>query len=476
MSQKLSLQQKMLQRLSPQQIQLIQLLEVPTMELEQRIKRELEENPLLEVDENPSEDSNVEEVESSNTDEYTLEDFVDPDDIPEYKLHVNNRSINDVQTDYAVLNSVSFHDTLLEQLRLVNLTDEDMQLAEYIVGNIDEEGYLHRDIYAIVDDLAFNLNLEVEEAKIESLLHIIQSLDPAGVGARSLKECLSLQLNRKESNNSILLAIKIIEKYFDLLSHRSYNKIQKNLHLSQEELKQALDEIHKLNPKPGSAAADGQKNSLTIIPDFLLEYQNGEMVLSVNNQNVPNLCVNAHYLEMMRELQANKKDADASKTLQFMKKNADNAAWFIEAIKARQFTLLHCMSAIIEFQKEYFAEGDITKLKPMILKDIADETNLDISTISRMRQSKYIQTHFGMVALKSLFSEGVEKDNGERSSNKVIMQLIRDIIDAEDKSKPLTDEKITDLVNGQDYSINRRTVSKYREQLSIPVARLRRQL
>ncbi len=478
MSQKISLQQKMLQRLSPQQIQLIQLLEVPTMELEQRIKKELEENPLLELDDDMPEDLNVDDsAELQNTDEYTLEDFVDPDDIPEYKLYSNNYSVNDVSSDYVMQDSVSFHDLLSEQLHMLDLNHEDRQLADYLVGNIDEEGYLRRDISAIADDLAFNLGMEVEEQRLESLLRIIQQLDPAGVGARDLKECLLLQLKRKEETTAVALAVKIVQKYFDLLSNRTYNKIQQNLHLSSEELKEALDEIHKLNPKPGSTESDSRtKNHLTIIPDFLLEYQNGEMLLSVNNQHVPQLRVNAHYLEMMRELQSNKKDKQASQTLQFMKQNADNATWFIEAIRVRQLTLLQCMSAIIEFQKEYFVAGDLSKLKPMILKDIADMTNLDISTISRMRQSKYIQTHFGIVSLKSFFSEGVEKDSGELSSNKVIMQLIREIIDAEDKQSPLTDEKITELVNKEDYSITRRTVSKYREQMSIPVARLRRQL
>lgn len=453
----------MLQRLSPQQIQLIQLLEVPTMELEQRIKREIEENPLLEIDDKSNEETEDEE-------------FNFTDELPEYKLYVNNRSVNDERPDYVEQDSASFYDVLSEQLHLLELDEQDMHLAEYILGNIDEEGYLRRDIYAIVDDLAFNLNLDVAESKIEHLLSLVQQLDPAGVGARDLQECLTLQLQRKHKSEAVQLASLIVSRYFDLLSNRAYAKIQKALSLSEEQLKEALDEIHKLNPKPGNAATAAQKNPISIIPDFILEYQNGEMLLSVNNQNVPNLRVSEHYLAMMRELQTSKKEAGVNDALQFMKQNADSATWFIEAIKARQFTLLQCMSAIIEFQKEYFEEGDITKLKPMILKDIAEMTNLDISTVSRMRQSKYIQTHFGIVSLKSFFSEGVEKDNGELSSNKVVMQLIRDIIEEEDKSKPLTDEKITELVNKRDYSITRRTVSKYREQMDIPVARLRRQL
>lgn len=453
----------MLQRLSPQQIQLIQLLEVPTMELEQRIKREIEENPLLEIDDKSNEETEDEE-------------FNFTDELPEYKLYVNNRSVNDERPDYVEQDSASFYDVLSEQLHLLELDEQDMHLAEYILGNIDEEGYLRRDIYAIVDDLAFNLNLDVAESKIEHLLSLVQQLDPAGVGARDLQECLTLQLQRKHKSEAVQLASLIVSRYFDLLSNRAYAKIQKALSLSEEQLKEALDEIHKLNPKPGNAATAAQKNPISIIPDFILEYQNGEMLLSVNNQNVPNLRVSEHYLAMMRELQTSKKEAGVNDALQFMKQNADSATWFIEAIKARQFTLLQCMSAIIEFQKEYFEEGDITKLKPMILKDIAEITNLDISTVSRMRQSKYIQTHFGIVSLKSFFSEGVEKDNGELSSNKVVMQLIRDIIEEEDKSKPLTDEKITELVNKRDYSITRRTVSKYREQMDIPVARLRRQL
>lgn len=479
MSQKLTLQQKLLQKLSPQQIQLIQLLEVPTMELEQRIKRELEENPILEIDDTPIGDSDVDNFdENQNDDEFTLEDFVDPDDIPEYKLRTNNYSTNNQQSEYIISDTDSFFDTLNQQLHLLNLNNQDMKLAEYIIGNIDEDGYMRRDLYAISDDLAFNLNIDISISKLENLLTHVQSLDPAGVGARNLQECMLLQISRKKQTKEVILAKKIIEKYFDLLTHRSYNKIQKNLNILHDELKLALDEIHKLNPKPGSSEPDrnGTKSYLAIIPDFLLEYQNGEMVLSVNNQNIPKLRVNEHYIEMMQELQNQKKNSGLNDTLQFVKQNADSAKWFIDAIKARQITLLHCMSVIIDFQKEYFEEGDISKLKPMILKDIADITKMDISTISRMKQRKYIQTHFGIVSLKDLFSEGVEKDNGEISSNKVIMQIIQDLIDAEDKTLPLTDEKLTELVNQKSYSITRRTVSKYREQMGIPVARLRRQL
>lgn len=445
------------------------------MELEQRIKKELEENPLLEIEEETNHEE-PEEGPDANEDEYTLEDFVDADDIPDYKLYTNNHSVNDEHHDYTVVASKSLHDVLLEQLRLLPWSNNDRELAEYIVGNIDEEGYLRREVEAIVDDLAFNLNLEVDDAHIETLLHRVQQLDPPGVGARNLKECLTIQLNRKPANPDILLARKIIHKYFHLLTHRTYSQIQRNLRISQEQLKAALDEIHKLNPKPGNVDTTDTKNHQAIMPDFLLEYQNGEMVLSMNNQHVPNLRINPHYLQMMHELQGKKKDNKSVSTLQFMKQNADSATWFIEAIKARQFTLLQCMSTIIDFQKEYFEEGDISKLKPMILKDIADRTNLDISTISRMRQSKYIQTHFGLLPLKSFFSEGVEKDDGELSSNKVVMQLIREIIDTENKHEPLTDEKITALVNAKNYSITRRTVTKYREQMSLPVARLRRQL
>ncbi|MFV0291193.1 MAG: RNA polymerase factor sigma-54 [Mangrovibacterium sp.] len=478
MNQKISLQQKLQQRLSPQQIQLVQLLEVPNMELEQRIKKELEENPLLELDESDlnkldSDDSiNISSDNNGEGDDYTQSDITS-----EYKLYAHNRSADDVQSDYVMMYSESFHDRLLSQLRLLPVSDLDLKLLEYMLGNIDDDGYLRRDLYAISDDLAFNLNLDIEETKLQELLGFIQQLDPPGVGARNLQECMMLQLQRKKHSDIIACAMQIVEHYFELLSNHSYLKIQQNMHITEEKLKEVIDEIHKLNPRPGNTENDGVKNHLTVIPDFILEYHNGEMMLTLNDNHLPSLKVNEQYLSMMRQFQLNKKeDRKSAETFQFIKRNADNALWFIDAIKLRQITLLQCMSAIIEFQKDYFIEGDISLLKPMILKDIADATKLDISTISRIRQSKYIQTHFGLLSLKDFFSEGVEKDSGELSSNKVVMQLIREIIEQENKQNPLTDEKITELVNAHDYSINRRTVSKYREVMEIPVARLRRKL
>ncbi len=478
MAQKLSLQQKLQQKLSPQQIQLIQLLEVPTIELEQRIKRELEENPVLELDDSNYDINKDENDETPNTDEFTLEDFVDDDDIPEYKMQMRNSSANDQQYDYTLPESISFQENLSQQLFLLNLNEEELKLAQYLIGNLDEDGYLRRDLLSISDDLIFNLNLEVDEAELEYLLGQLQSLDPPGVAARDLKECLILQLKRKENTSANSLAMDIINKHFDLLSSHAYQRIQKNLHVEQEELRAALDVIHKLNPKPGSTESDRHaKNHLSVIPDFILEYQDGEMVLSMNNQNIPQLRVNEKYLEMLNNLQLQEtKTQELTDTLQFVKQNSDNAKWFVEAIQARKMTLLHCMSVILDYQKEYFESGDIAKLRPMILKDIADITKFDISTISRMRHGKYIQTHFGIISLKSLFSEGVERDNGELSSNKVVIQLVQDLIEGEDKSKPYTDEKLTELINKASYTITRRTVSKYREQLGIPVARLRRQL
>lgn len=485
MEQRLTLQQKLLQKLSPQQIQVIKLLEIPTMQLEQRIKKELEENPVLELEsDNPetyeeSDNNDSEQETDVDNDEFSFDDYLtDDDEIPAYKTNTNNYSKDEKYIDIPFSVGITFHESLYDQLGMTNLKDENRQLAEYIIGNIDDDGYLRRDLLSISDDLAFNMNMEVPEEKLEEILHIIQQFDPPGVGARDLRECLLLQLNRKEGNNHKLAKI-IIKDFFDEFTRKHYEKIKKKLDLSDEDLKEGIDLVLRLNPKPGSSYSNPlNKANQHIIPDFILDNLDGELNLSLNQQNVPDLKINDTYLEMLHALvkenkQKNKNQKDA---LLFVKQKVDSAKWFIDAIRQRNHTLLLTMSEIINFQKEYFKEGDETKLRPMILKDIAEKTGLDISTISRVSNSKYIQTHFGIFPLKYFFSEGLQKDDGEEVSTREIKKILQNCIDNENKRKPLTDEKLTQILKDKSYNIARRTVAKYREQLGIPVARLRKEL
>jgi len=484
MEQKLSLQQKLLQKLSPQQIQVIKLLEIPTLQLEQRIKKELEENPVLELEsdtpESDEDNSETDTEQSSDEDEFSYDDYLneEDDDIPSYKTSANNYSKDDKYVEIPFSVGVTFHENLRDQLSMISLSEGDGQLAEYIIGNIDDDGYLRRDLMSISDDLAFNLNMEVPEEKLEEILKVIQRLDPPGIGARNLRECLLLQLDRKK-NGSHELARSIIKDYFDEFTRKHYEKIKKKLNLSDDELKYGIEQVLKLNPKPGSSYSNPHnKANQHIIPDFMLENVDGELVLSLNQQNVPDLKINDTYLEMLRGLveqnkQKNKNQKDA---MVFVKQKVDSAKWFMDAIRQRNHTLLLTMSEIIDFQKEYFKEGDEAKLRPMILKDIAERTGLDISTISRVSNSKYIQTHFGIFALKYFFSEGLQKDDGEEVSTREIKKILRECIENEDKHKPLTDEKLTQILKEKSYNIARRTVAKYREQLDIPVARLRKKL
>jgi RNA polymerase sigma-54 factor len=484
MKQKLSLQQKLLQKLSPQQIQVIKLLEIPTLQLEQRIKKELEENPVLELEQDgqePEEDNEIRDNETPDTDvdndEFTFDDFYDEDeDIPSYKLNVNNYSKDDVYVDIPFSVGTSFHEFLYEQLGMVKLTEEQSQLAEYIIGNIDDDGYLRRDLSAISDDLAFNVNIEVSEDELYKILKVIQEFDPPGVGARDLQECLLIQLGKKHGSIRET-AYKILHEYFDEFTKKHYSKIQNKLELTDKELKDAIDLILKLNPKPGSSYSNPlNRSNQHIVPDFILENIDGELVLSLNQRNVPELKINDTYLEMLKALGQNHKEKSKKEALQFVKEKLDSAKWFIDALQQRQTTLLITMSEIINFQHEYFQDGDETKLRPMILKDIAERTNLDISTISRVSNSKYIQTHFGIYPLKYFFSEGLQKDDGEEVSTREIKKILQDCIDNEDKNKPLTDDKLALILKKKTYNIARRTVAKYREQLGIPVARLRKEL
>ncbi len=484
MKQKLTLQQKLLQKLSPQQIQVIKLLEIPTMLLEQRIKKEIEENPVLELEsDNPDNTSEFENSEHENEtdnddDEFSIDDYLtDDDEIPVYKTTTHNYSKDDKYVEIPFSAGITFHESLHDQLGMTNLSDDDRLLAEYIIGNIDDDGYLRRDLISISDDLAFNLNLEVSEEKLEKLLAVIQDFDPPGVGSRDLKECLLIQLNRKKDDN-LKLAKEIVNDFFNEFTRKHYEKIKKRLDLTDEELKEGIDQILKLNPKPGSSYSNPMsKLNHHIIPDFILDNTDGELNLSLNQQNVPDLRINSTYMNMLRSMAADKNRNKSQKdALVFVKQKIDSARWFIDAIKQRNQTLMLTMSEIIDFQKEYFKDGDETKLRPMILKDIAEKTDLDISTISRVSNSKYIQTHFGIYPLKYFFSEGLSTKDGEEVSTREVKKILQDCIDNEDKSKPMTDEKLTKALKEKSYNIARRTVAKYREQLGIPVARLRKTL
>lgn len=479
--QRLSLQQRLLQKLSPQQIQVIKLLEIPAMQLEQRIKSELEENPILELIENEDAPENYEEEsdESPGDDEFSLEDYMNEEDIPNYRLTTNNYSKDDKQVDIPYSSGVSFHDSLIDQLRLTYLSDEEKQVAEYIIGNIDEDGYLRRDLVNMADDLAFHMNLDVSMKDLERYLEIIQDFDPPGIGARSLQECLLLQIERKRGNDSTCLAAKIIQDNFEEFTRKHYDKILKKYEVSEEELKEAIDEILKLNPKPGSSYSNPMsRSSQVIVPDFLLDNVDGELQLSLNQKNAPDLQLNSTYLDLMKSYSGNKTMPlrDKKEAMSFMKQKLDSAKWFIDAIRQRQQTLMVTMSEIIKFQEEFFQDGDEAKLKPMILKDIADRTGLDISTISRVSNSKYIQTHFGIYPLKYFFSEGMQTESGEEVSTREIKKILKECIDNEDKRHPVTDEQLAAILKEKSYIVARRTVAKYREQLGIPVARMRKEL
>ena len=479
------LQQKLLQKLSPQQIQMIKLLEVPTLQIEQRIKKELEENPALE--EGAEEEDIPAETEEDQFDEkdkdqeeFTLDDYIEEDDIPDYRLQEKNYSKDeDKRTEIPFSVGFSFHEHLESQLGLRDLNDKQKILGEYILGNIDEDGYVRRELINIVDDLAFLQNVETTEGELEEVLNIIQDLEPAGVGARTLRECLLLQIEKRDTSQpSLKLAHTILDLYFEEFTKRHYDKIISRLGITEDEIKAAIDEILKLNPKPGGVYSDPfNKTSQPIIPDFILELSEDGFDLHLNSKNLPELRLSSSYSEMLHTYSKDKSQKKEMRdAVLFVKQKIDSARWFIDAIKQRQNTLLLTMNAILEYQQEYFIDGDETKLKPMILKDVAEMTGLDISTVSRVANSKYVQTHFGIFPLKFFFSEGLQTDSGEEVSTREIKRILQDCIENEQKRRPLTDESLTDILQEKGYQIARRTVAKYREQLNIPVARLRREI
>jgi RNA polymerase sigma-54 factor len=483
---KQKLQQKLLQKLSPQQIQMIKLLEVPTLQIEQRIKKELEDNPALEEgpeEEDLSEENNDDDLfdnDDADQDEFTIDDYIEDDDIPDYRLQTSNYSKDDEKrAEIPFSTGSSFHEHLEAQLGLRDLTDKQKILGEYIIGNIDEDGYLRREPANIVDDLAFLQNVQTTEQELEEVLKIVQDLEPAGVGARTLRECLLLQLERKDhSEPPVKLAYSITDQYFTEFSKRHYDKIVTRLGINENDLKTAIEEILKLNPKPGGLFSNPfTRSAQPIIPDFILEYSEDGFDLHLNSRNLPELRLSAAYSEMLKTYTRDKTSKKEMKdAVQFVKQKIDSAKWFIDAIKQRQNTLLLTMNAILEYQQEYFIDGDETKLKPMILRDVAEMTGLDISTVSRVANSKYIQTHFGIHPLKFFFSEGLQTDSGEEVSTREIKKILRDCINNEEKRRPLTDEKLTLILLEKGYQIARRTVAKYREQLNIPVARLRKEI
>ena len=480
MALKQFLSQKLEQRLSPQQIQLMKLLQVPTMELDQRIKQEIEENPALEEgsDELEDEFDNQDDTEENDTDdEFDLSDYID-DDIADYKTNANNQSKDDEERVIPLSGEQSFQEKLSEQLHLLDLNETEFIIADILIGNLDESGYLNRDLEALVDDLAFSMNVITSEQEVKSILGLIQTFDPAGVGARSLQECLLLQINRKQDGDiSRFTAKKILEDFFEEFTKKHYDKIALKLEIEDKDLKDAVNEILRLNPKPGGSLRESAKNQLQITPDFVINETEGSLELSLNSRNAPSLKVSREYESMLRSYSEGAKTTKSDKeAVSFVRQKLDGAKWFIDAIKQRQQTLLLTMNAIMNYQFAYFLSGDEAKLRPMILKDIADIVNLDISTISRVSNSKYVQTNFGIYPLKYFFSESLSTDSGEEVSTREVKKILSEAINSESKKIPLTDEKLMDLLNEKGYNIARRTVAKYREQLNFPVARMRKEL
>ena len=490
------LQQKLLQRLSPQQIQLMKLLQVPTANLEERIKEELEENPALEQDEekhdenaddlkdefNENGEGEYEEKDGSENDydnidvsEYVREG---DDDVADYKLRDDNYPEDDEKRQLPFKTETSFYELLLDQLGLLKLDEREQRIAEQIVGSIDEDGYLRRETAAIVDDLAFRQNISATEEEIEALIKRIQQFDPAGVAARDLQECLSLQLQRqKDEGRKVDTAMLAIKKYFDEFTKKHYEKIQRGLNLDDDQLKEVMQQIVRLNPKPGGIVSETNKAESYVVPDFFIYNNSGKLELTLNSRNAPELRISEGYRDMLKDYDRGaKKDKRQKEAVLFIKQKIDAAKWFIDAIKQRQHTLLSTMNAIMQHQQEFFMTGDETTLRPMILKDIAEKTGLDISTVSRVANSKFVQTEFGTYRLKFFFSESLSTESGEEVSTREVKKILSDLIESENKKRPLSDERLTELLQEKGYNIARRTVAKYREQLNIPVARLRKEL
>jgi RNA polymerase sigma-54 factor len=500
-----SLSQKLLQKLSPQQIQLMKLLQIPTAQLEQRIKEELETNPALETASESEDDllqndteaaatadtpepnddfeseSNVAE-ESNVDDEVDMSEFYDEADegVADYKTKDPSEFTDpdDENKTIPVAVSSTFHEFLEEQVGMLDISDREKQVAIHLIGSMDDDGYLRRELDAVIDDLAFSQNIKTDEAELKRLLELIQGFEPAGVGARSLEECLLLQLRRKENPTPYTeIAIKVIEKHFEAFAKKHYDRLERSFGIDSQKLKLVIDEIIHLNPKPGNSFSGGISGDQFIVPDYIITNNNGELVLSLNSANAPELRVSSSFRDMISDYKRAKiKSKSQKEAILFIKQKIESAKWFIDAIQQRQNTMIVTMQAIMEMQYDYLVSGDDTKLRPMILKDIAEKTGLDISTISRVANSKYVQTEFGTLLLKSFFSESLTNDEGEEVSTREVKRILSDLISAEDKDDPLSDQKLTEYLIEKGYNIARRTVAKYREQLDLPVARLRREL
>jgi RNA polymerase sigma-54 factor len=500
--QKLGLNQSLQQKLSPQQIQFIKLLQVPTAELEQRIEEELEVNPVLEEgeqqegekdQENDQEDQPEQEQEpeqdfnednqeqketSSKDEEVDIKDYLRDDDYSGYKMQGDGDDEDD--RDMPIPMASSLHETLMTQLGFLGLNERQFTIGKQLVGSIEGDGYIRRDLEAIVNDLAFSQGMETNLEEVEEVLLKIQSFDPAGIAARNLQECLLIQLERMDDGQDVdvIVAKRILLECYEEFTKKHYAKILKKLDLDDEDyIKDAIELIVRLNPKPGGETVSGMVKNQYVIPDFILSNNNGKLELALNSRNAPELRISRSYSEMFKAYdKSDKKDKKLKEAVSFVKQKLDAAKWFIDAIKQRQHTLLRTMRAIVDFQFEYFLEGDETKLRPMILKDIAQMINMDISTVSRVASSKTVQTDFGVFPLKYFFSEGIATDSGEEVSSREVKQIIKDLLESEDKSKPYSDDKLEELLNQKGYNIARRTVAKYREQMNIPVARLRKEL
>ncbi|WP_152287030.1 RNA polymerase factor sigma-54 [Flavicella marina] len=483
---KQNFQLKLSHKLSPQQIQLMKLIQLPTQAFEQKLKQEIEENPALDI-ERETEDSYEDEFqneyedtgnENIDADEINIDEYLSDDEIPQYKLQSNNYSADDEDSQIPYAGGVSFHQNLKSQLNTFSLNDHKFSIAEFLVGSLDESGYLRRDILDLVDDLAFTQNIYTTEDEVEEILiAIIQNMDPIGVGARDLNECLIIQLENKPKTKSIDLAIEILSNSFEHFVKKHYKKLLSKYGISEAELKDAISEIEKLNPKPGGTYTVTSKITDQIVPDFTIQIIDGNLELSLNSRNAPQLNVSREYNNMLKGYQESKEKTKSQKdAVLFIKQKLDAAKWFIDAIKQRQQTLLLTMNAIMDYQNDYFVSGDERKLKPMILKDIADKIEMDISTVSRVANSKYVATPYGTKLLKDFFSESMKNDQGEDISTKEIKNILKTVIDEEDKRKPLTDDKLMQKLKEKGYIIARRTVAKYREQLDLPVARLRKEI
>lgn len=489
MSLKQFLQFKLSQKLSPQQIQLMKLIQLPTQAFEQRLKQELEENPALDTgkESEATEEDNFDEFDNTkddyddsdtiDTEDINIDEYLSDDEVPDYRTKANNYSADDEDKSIPYAAGTSFTQHLINQLNTFRLTEKEEEIAYFLVGSVDESGYIRRALSDITDDLAFTQNIFTTEEEIENVLKIVHQLDPAGVGARHLQECLSIQLHRKEQNPDIELATEIIDKGFEQFTKKHYKKLMHKFNITEQQLKDAIEEIERLNPKPGGSYAGNNRIVEHIVPDFAIKIVDGELELTLNGRNAPELHVSREYSNMMKGYKASKEKSKAQKdAVMFIKQKLDAAKWFIEAVRQRQQTLFVTMSSIMHYQKEYFLTGDERNLRPMILKDIADEIDMDVSTISRVANSKYVDTPYGTKLIKEFFSESMTNDQGEEVSTREIKKILETVIEEENKKKPLTDDALSKILKEKGYPIARRTVAKYREQLDIPVARLRKKI